>query len=118
MTARYARFFFALLLLAAITGCSEKPASDSTQPKQEQTKAKQPAASEMKAGREALQTMYAAARNWSIDVQPVSLTSNPRKGDSSGKAAIWGASFASAQKKSIRNFTWSGATGDDAPESG
>jgi hypothetical protein len=118
MTARHTRFFCALLLLAAFTGCSEKPASDSTRSKQESAKAKQPATSELKAGREALQTMYAAARNWSIDVQPVSLISSPRKGDAAGKAAVWGASFASAGKKSIRNFTWSGATGDDAPEPG
>jgi hypothetical protein len=117
MTSRNRRFFFALVFLALCAGCSEKPASESNQPAQERSKPK-PEAPELRAGREALQTMYAAARNWSIDVQPVSLTSNPRKGDSAGKAQIWGASFASANKKQIRNFTWSGATGDDAPEAG
>src|SRR4029077_16393281 len=56
--------------------------------------------------------------NWSLDAQPVSLSSNPRKGDAAGKAAVWSASFASAGKRAIRNFTWSGATGKDAPDVG
>jgi hypothetical protein len=118
MTSRNRRFFFALAFLALCVGCSEKPAPESNQPAAEQSKPKKAEAPEFKAGREALQTLYAAARNWSIDSQPVGLTSNPRKGDSAGKAQIWGASFASANKKQIRNFTWSGATGDDAPEAG
>jgi hypothetical protein len=117
MTSRNVRFFFASLLITLCAGCSEKPAEVSNQPKRE-AKAKKPEAPELKAGREALQTMYAAARNWSIDVQPVSLTSNPRTGDAAGRAQLWGASFASANKRQIRNFTWSGATGDDAPEAG
>ena len=62
--------------------------------------------------------MYAAAHNWAIDAQPVSLGSAPRPGDAAGKAAIWSASFASASKRAIRNFTWSGAAGKDAPDPG
>jgi hypothetical protein len=119
MNAQNTRFILALLLAALVVGCSSKPQDDTQQPKQESSaKTKKTAAAELKAGREALQTMYASARIWAGDAQPVSLTSNPRKGDSAGKAAVWGASFASADKKAIRNFSWSGATGEDAPESG
>src|SRR5438552_7509445 len=112
------RFTF-LLLVAALAGCSSEAPKSAEQPAQPAAaKPKKAEASELRAGREALQTMYASARIWAGDAQPVSLSSLPRKGDANGKAAIWGASFASAGKRSIRNFTWSGAAGDDAPEPG
>src|SRR3954470_8952412 len=120
MTARKLRLIYSLVFALALAGCSEKPAANAPTPASENSKPakKTGAAPELKAGREALQTMYASARIWAGDTQPVSLISNPRPGDTAGKASIWNASFASAGKKSIRNFTWSGATGDDAPESG
>ena len=115
MSSSLKRFFFALSLAAALAGCSSSPA-----PTGESKPASAPKVPEnqTEAGREALQKMYASARVWSPDSQPVSLTSVPRKGDSVGKAAVWSASFASAAKHSIRNFMWSGAGGEDAPESG
>lgn len=119
MYLRLPRFVFSLLLAAAICGCSSQPDNTSQPAKTETTpKPNKVETNELRAGREALQTMYASARIWSGDAQPVSLTSLPRKGDAGGKATIWGASFASAGKRSIRNFMWSGAAGEDAPETG
>src|SRR3954468_24791473 len=125
MTARTNRFTFVLLLAAALTaalgGCSSAPSNNSPDSSQSAAKSSEKpteAASQTQTGREALQKLYAAAHNWAMDAQPVSLSSNPRAGDTAGKAAVWSASFASASKRSIRNFMWSGAAGKDAPEAG
>ena len=112
-------FSLTLLAIAMMLGCSSQPstpAAENATGAPHKTKSVEPAQPE--AGREALQKMFAAARNWGIDSQPLKLASNPRKGDTAGKAAVWSAAFASANKRSIRNFMWSGATGDDAPEQG
>lgn len=117
MNARATRFTF-VLALAVLAGCSsEKPAA-MQENKTTASAAKPAAENQLQSGREALQKMYAAARNWSIDSQPVGLSSAPRKGDANGQAAVWSASFASAGKHAIRNFTWSGATGENAPDLG
>src|SRR4051812_728209 len=114
MNTRILQFILALAL-TLLVGCSSQPQNNSQSPStQSAAKPKTAEANQLKAGREALQSMYASARVWAGDSQPVSLTSNPRKGDTAGKAAVWNASFASASKRSIRNFTWSGATGDNA----
>lgn len=110
-------------MAAALAGCSSSSSNSSADSKQSATQsntksAAKAAADQTEAGREALQKMYAAAHNWAIDAQPVSLSSNPRAGDAAGKAAVWSASFASATKHAIRNFTWSGAAGKDAPDPG
>ena len=121
MSLKDLRFTFVLLFGIALAGCSNPPAND-TKPEAgpaAASKAKKDAApAQLESGREAQQKLYAAARNWAIDSQPLKLASNPRKGDAGGSAAVWSATFASAAKKSIRNFMWSGATGEDAPESG
>lgn len=119
MTLRALGFTFVLLLASAFLGCSGKPstpAPENATTAAPKTKTAEPA--QLEAGRNALQKMYAAARNWGLDSMPLKLSSNPRKGDAAGKAAVWSAAFASAGKRSIRNFMWSGATGDDAPDPG
>ena len=119
MPSRTVRFTLLLLLAVAIAGCSSQPKPETSTTDQTAHSAKKTAeTAQLEAGREALQKMYASARLWASDSQPVSLASNPRKGDSAGKAAVWSASFVSAGKRAIRNFMWSGATGEDAPDSG
>lgn len=71
-------------------------------------------------GHEALQRMYVASRAWAPDARPYSLQSIATKEDNGqdGKAGIWGAGFASAAKRSIKVFSWSGIQSDNAPEPG
>jgi hypothetical protein len=90
---------------------SSAPATSKPQPKPAET-------AQLETGRAAFQKLYASAHIWAPDVQPLTLESIPRKGDGEGKATVWTAKFASASKRSIRSFTWSGATGEDAPEQG
>lgn len=111
----------ALALFALLTGCSSGPTpkTDSPTPKS----APQAAPAEKKAqyltGREAFQKLTIAARNWSPDAQPLKMESSPRADDKhDGTAAVWTASFASAQRGQIRSFLWSGAVGEGAPEQG
>ncbi|MCU1284567.1 MAG: hypothetical protein JWO13_917 [Acidobacteriales bacterium] len=119
------RFAFAVILAAviAVQGCSsEKPAdSADSKPKAAESAKPQPkaeSAPQLQTGREAFQKVYASARIWAPDAQPLTLESQARKGDKDGQAALWSAQFASASKRSIRTFQWSGATGEDAPEQG
>ena len=80
---------------------------------------KEAAAPEYKSGREAFQTLYATARGWARDAQPVRMDSRPQKVDKAdGKAAVWVAAFASRQQQAIRIFQWSGVNEEGAPEPG
>ena len=108
----------AFFLLAVLIGCSSNPPSQSTANKPAQTKpAFQPT---YLTGREALQNMYIAARSWAPDAKPYSLQSIATKDDNGqdGKSGIWGAGFASASRKAIKVFSWSGIKSEDAPEPG
>jgi len=71
-------------------------------------------------GREALQEMYIAARAWAPDAKPYNLQSIATKDDNGqdGKSGIWGAGFASASRRAIKVFSWSGIKANDAPEPG
>ncbi|MCU1309924.1 MAG: hypothetical protein JWO20_1049 [Candidatus Angelobacter sp.] len=112
-----------LALALALHGCSSSkpaepgntpsatPAASKPQPKHAET-------AQLETGRAAFQKLYASAHIWAPDAQPLALESIPRPGDGEGRAAVWTAKFASASKRSIRSFTWSGATGEDAPEAG
>jgi hypothetical protein len=74
---------------------------------------------EFRSGRSAFQTLYVAARNWSIDAQPIHIESRPRKEDQTdGKAAVWAGMFASPSKQATRSFLWSGSAEKEAPERG
>jgi hypothetical protein len=112
-----------LLLLAALAvfGCSSpKPnTTNDNAPKAQSKPAPKPAeTAQLETGRAAFQKLYASAHIWAPDTQPLTLESVPRKGDGEGKAAVWTAKFASASKRNIRSFMWSGAAGEDAPEQG
>ncbi len=106
-----------LLLLAMLAGCSsEAPKPDA------ETKPAKPAVKPPKyeTGRVALQTLNVTARNWSADAQPVRLESAytrdaPAK---EGKAGVWRATFASAQRRGVKPYVWSGVTEEGAPERG
>jgi hypothetical protein len=111
MNLRTTGFTF-VLALAVLAGCSSEKPAPTPETKSSTTANKPAAENQLQSGRAALQKMYAAARNWSIDSQPVSLSSNPNKGDANGEAAVWSASFASPSKRSIRNFMWSGQSGE------
>jgi hypothetical protein len=64
--------------------------------------------------------MFVTARGWAPDAQPYRLESvaTSDANGQKGKAAVWRASFASASRRTIRTFTWSGSTAEGAPERG
>lgn len=106
------------LLLLAISGCSSKPTNEA--PPEASKKSPKPATpSEFVTGREGFQKVYATARGWASDAQPVRLESRPRKEDpKNGTASVWSGTFASPSMRQIRSFLWSGASAPDAPELG
>jgi hypothetical protein len=112
-----ARFFstLALLFLTFLAACSSPaPTTSSTENKTAETKpAYQPSFS---TGREALQQMYVAARSWAPDAKPYSLHSFPTKDNNGqdGKAGLWSAGFASASRRAIKVFSWSGIKTEDS----
>ena len=111
-------FLVALFALGTIVGCSSPAPKTETANKPAETKlAFEPT---YLTGREALQKMYIAARAWAADCKPYSLQSQPTKDENGqdGKAGVWTAGFASAARRSVKVFTWSGIKADDAPEPG
>jgi hypothetical protein len=107
----------AVLLLAALFGCtSSAPNQSASQP----AEAKPAFHPTFLTGREALQQMYVAAHGWAPDAKPYNLQSIATKEDNGqdGKAGIWGAGFASATRRSVKAYSWSGIKADDAPEPG
>jgi len=114
-TARLALLIASSLLLAA---CSSEAPKTSTEVKlAETTPAFQPT---YITGREALQKMYVSARAWAPDAKPYNLKSNATKdaNGQDGKAGVWSAGFASASRRSIRSYTWSGVKAEGAPKPG
>src|SRR5712675_180645 len=109
---------FAALLLLSITGCSSKPNNEAAGPSDasKTAKASKPAMStDFVTGREGFQKLYATARGWAPDAQPVHLESRHRKEDpKNGTASVWSGNFASPSMRQIRSFLWSG---DSAPYS-
>lgn len=104
-----------LLLMAALAACNSKPAPNSAS---SETKTEKPApkAPEYKTGRESFQNLYISAHSWAADAKPFRLESNytPDAPASEGKAAIWRATFGSAQKSEMKAFQWDGTSGPDA----
>jgi hypothetical protein len=110
-----------VLMLAA---CSSAP-SGGGQKTAETRPAPKPTKAET--GRVILQELYTTSRGWAPDTKPVSLESqNYRKSDGSndallghdGKSPLWRAIFASAARRSMKTYMWSGLSGPDAPSSG
>lgn len=113
-----------ILMLAGameIIGCSSQPANVPAKSlEQGKTKKAKPAkVTDFETGREAFQKIYAMARFWAADAQPVRFESRPRKEDKrDGTGSVWSGTFASSSRHQIRSYLWSGASADDAPEAG
>jgi hypothetical protein len=91
-----------LLVCAAalgIWGCDETP-----------QKPVQPKTNQFETGRVALQKMIPAARLWTPDAAPVSLSSTvtSETNGRDGKSALWRATFASRERRKSEPFQWSG----------
>jgi len=108
---------FSVVLIALLLGCNSSAPTPAENKTAETKPSFQPT---FLTGREALQKMYIAARTWAPDAKPYNLQSIATKeaNGQDGKAGIWGAGFASASRRSIRVFSWSGVKTEDAPEPG
>jgi hypothetical protein len=106
------------LALFFLVGCSSDNKTSNTEAKP----AAKPVAKEAQyeTGRTAFQRMYISARQWAADARPFRLQSQYTPGApvNEGKAGLWRGSFASAARRSIKLFVWSGLVGPDAPEPG
>ena len=108
------KLLMATLALALMTGCS----SETSKPAQ--TEKPQPKPAELVSGRPAFQKLYVAARGWARDAQPYRLESSvtaDSKGRD-GKSALWHAFFASAERKNLKPYLWSGEDIPDGPSRG
>ena len=96
-------FSAALVLLALLTACS----SDTKPAEPAKPEAKGP---ELITARSAFQKVYVSARGWNADAKPYRIESTVTTDGNGqdGKWAIWRGSFASAAKRSVKSFTWSG----------
>ncbi len=70
--------------------------------------------------REAFQKLYATAHLWAGDARPYHMESVTLKDylGHDGKAVIWRGGFASATRRAIKAFVWSGSHSEDAPSFG
>jgi hypothetical protein len=98
--------FFGLTVLAlALAGCSSEapPTETKAEVKKEPEKVAGPIT-----GKEAYEKMYKQGREWSPDIQALSLKSEDVPGQTvaDGKAAGWTAVFVSASKGESRTITW------------
>jgi hypothetical protein len=108
--------WLALVMAAVLAGCSSspKPAGKT------EARPEQPKAPDLLTGRVAFQKLFVTARSWAPDAQPFRLESEPVKQapGTDGKAGIWRGYFASAGKRALKPYLWSGISGPDAPERG
>ncbi len=109
--------FAALAILTACQGGTPAPASSSNPIGVGKTGASETLAY---TAREAFQKCYQAAHMWSADARPYSLRSELIKDSTGqgGKAVVWRAGFASATRRFIKAFVWSGSHSEDAPSFG
>jgi hypothetical protein len=109
------RFLLAIAMAAVLAGCSSsrRPAEKA------ETKAEPPKV-ELLTGRVAFQKLFVTARSWAPDAKPFRLESEPVKQapNADGKAGVWRGYFASAIKRALKPYIWSGISGPDAPERG
>ncbi|MGI9101816.1 MAG: hypothetical protein ACR2IF_05155 [Terriglobales bacterium] len=105
------------LALIALAGCQSGTAP---QPASKAAPAKKEEPTTTYTGREAFYKTYAAARLWAPDARPFKVTSEINKDSNGrdGKSAIWRVGFASAARRSIKTFVWSGTHSEDAPPFG
>ncbi len=103
-----------VLFLSLLTACSSEPSKPAETAKPE---IKGP---ELITARSAFQKLYVAARGWNQDAKPYRLeaiVSSDGNGHD-GKWAMWRGSFASANMRSEKSYTWSGSAAQGAPERG
>jgi len=107
------------LVVVILAGCSSEPEKSKQEAAQPAAKPAA-AANQYETGRVAFQKTYVNARGWAADVKPFRLESQYTKDApvTEGKAGVWRAVFASAQRSSEKPFSWSGVTGPDAPPPG
>jgi hypothetical protein len=112
------RVLLGILALGLLAGCSSEPAQRTSSGGAKPAPAKP--ADEYQTGRIAFQKLFVTARAWAGDVQPFRLESQYTQGApvEEGKAGIWRASFASAQRASTKSYVWSGVAAEDATERG
>jgi len=106
-------FSAALIGLALLTGCtSGSNKAGETQPA--------PKPADLITARSAFQKVYTTARGWNADAKPYRLESliTTDGNGHDGKWAVWRGSFASANMRSEKSFTWSGSAAEGAPERG
>jgi hypothetical protein len=103
---------FSLMVLA---GCSSQPNKTAEQPAKPA-----PKRAELNTGRLAFQQLYIAAHGWAPDARPYQIISQLTKESvgHEGKAGVWRAGFASAVRRAIKPYIWSGLDADDAPSPG
>jgi hypothetical protein len=109
-----------MLALVVLAGCSSSN-QQKTSEQQSSAPAKAAApATESETGRAAFQKLYVAAHGWAPDARPYRLESSSTTDATGkdGKSAIWRASFASATRRAIKPYVWSGSASPDAPSRG
>jgi len=106
------RYLLALAMTVVLAGCSSGPSPAAAKP--------EPPKTEVLAGRVAFQKLFVTARSWAPDAQPFRLESETvtQAPGTDGKAGIWRGYFASAGKRAVKPYLWSGISGPDAPERG
>lgn len=107
----------ALLFVFTLIGCSS---GQKTQPEQPAAEKQEPKQVTLETGRVAFQKMYIFARQWVVDAKPYQLESvvNQESNGQGGKATVWRSGFASASRRGLKGFLWSGSVLPDAPSSG
>src|SRR5579872_6300207 len=115
------------ILAVALTACSSSPAGGSHPSEAPAATQAESKPSDAETGRIALQRLYTTSRGWAPDTEPVNLQSqnskhaggnqNPPLGHD-GKSAIWRGLLASASRRSMKTYMWSGLAGPEAPSPG
>jgi hypothetical protein len=103
-----------LLSMGLLPGCSDQSAKPAESVKEE------PKGPELVTGRSGFQKVYIAARGWAPDPQPFRIESAPSSDGNGhdGKWAVWRTGFASASRRSVKTYVWSGSAAPDAPSRG
>jgi hypothetical protein len=104
-----------ILSLLALAACSSQPSKTT-----EETAKPAPKQAELSTGRPAFQRLYVAAHGWAPDARPYQIVSQLTRESigHDGKSGVWRAGFASAVRRAIKPYVWSGLDADDAPSPG
>jgi hypothetical protein len=111
--------FGVLILLGGCSSEPEKPKQEASATKPAESKPAE-SGNQYETGRVAFQKAYVTARGWAPDARPYRMESSYTTDApvTQGKAGIWRALFASAQRSSAKPVTWSGVTAPGAPSPG